>query len=42
MLIQVLTNGVIHLKTQVIVSPISNTWSIVQYAERENVDLIVV
>jgi nucleotide-binding universal stress UspA family protein len=36
------TNGAIHLKTQVIVSPISITGSIVQYAERENVDLIVV
>ena len=36
------TNGVIHLKTQVVVSPISITGSIVQYAERENIDLIVV
>ena len=36
------TNGVIHLKTQVVVSPLSITGSIVQYAERENIDLIVV
>jgi nucleotide-binding universal stress UspA family protein len=36
------TNGVIHLKTQVVVSPLSITGSIVQYAEREIIDLIVV
>jgi nucleotide-binding universal stress UspA family protein len=36
------TNGVIHLKTQVVVSPLSITGSIAQYAERENIDLIVV
>jgi nucleotide-binding universal stress UspA family protein len=36
------TNGVIHVKTQVVVSPLSITGSIVQYAERENIDLIVV
>jgi nucleotide-binding universal stress UspA family protein len=36
------TNGVIQLKTQVVVSPLSVTGSIVQYAERENIDLIVV
>ncbi len=36
------TNGVIQLKTQVVVSPISVTGSIVQYAERENIDLIIV
>ena len=36
------TSSVIQLKTQVIVSPISVTGSIVQYAERENIDLIVV
>src|SRR5215469_9045245 len=36
------TNGVIHLETQVVVSPLSITGSIVQYAERENIDLIVV
>ena len=34
--------SVIQLKTQVVVSPISVTGSIVQYAERENIDLIVV
>jgi len=32
----------IQLKTQVIVSPISVTGSIVEYAERENIDLIVI
>ena len=36
------TSSVILLKTQVIVSPISVTWSIVHYAERENIDLIIV
>jgi nucleotide-binding universal stress UspA family protein len=36
------TNGVIQLKTQVVVSPLSVTGSIVQYAECENIDLIVV
>jgi nucleotide-binding universal stress UspA family protein len=36
------TNDVIHLKTQVVVSPMSITGSIAQYAERENIDLIVV
>ena len=36
------TSGVIQLKTQVVVSPISVTGSIVQYAERENIDLILV
>ncbi len=30
------------MKTQVIVSPISVTGSIVEYAERENMDLIVI
>src|SRR5215510_7284705 len=34
--------GVIHLKTQVVVSPLSIIGSIVQYAEHENIDLIVV
>ena len=37
-----ITSSVIQLKTQVIVSPISVTGSIVQYAEREKMDLIVV
>jgi nucleotide-binding universal stress UspA family protein len=37
-----ITNGVIHLKSQVVISPLSITGSIVQYAERENIDLIVV
>jgi nucleotide-binding universal stress UspA family protein len=36
------TSSVIQLKTQVVVSPLSVTGSIVQYAERENIDLIVV
>src|SRR5262249_37716084 len=36
------TNGIIHLKPQVVVSPISVTGSIVHYAERENIDLIIV
>ncbi len=36
------TSSVIELKTQVVVSPLSVTGSIVQYAERENIDLIVV
>jgi len=36
------TNSIIQLKTQVVVSPISVTESIVQYAEGENIDLIVV
>ena len=36
------TSGVIQLKTQVVVSPISVTGSIVQYTERENIDLILV
>ena len=35
-------SSVIQLKTQMIVSPISVTGSIVHYAERENIDLIVV
>jgi nucleotide-binding universal stress UspA family protein len=34
--------SIIKLKTQVIVSPISVTGSIVEYAERENMDLIVI
>src|SRR5215467_10603442 len=34
-------SSVIQLKTQMIVSPISVTGSIVHYAERENIDLIV-
>src|SRR5215469_10712934 len=37
-----ITSSVIQLKTQVIVSPISVTGSIVHYAERENIDLIIV
>ena len=36
------TSSVIQLKTQVVVSPISVTGSIVHYAERENIDLIIV
>ncbi|MGA9154074.1 MAG: universal stress protein, partial [Candidatus Nitrosopolaris sp.] len=36
------TRSVIQLKTQMVVSPISVIGSIVQYAERENIDLIVV
>jgi nucleotide-binding universal stress UspA family protein len=36
------TSSIIQLKTQVVVSPISVTGSIVQYAERENIHLIVV
>jgi nucleotide-binding universal stress UspA family protein len=36
------TSSVIQLKTQVVVSPISVIGSIVEYAERENIDLIVV
>jgi nucleotide-binding universal stress UspA family protein len=36
------TSSVNQLKTQVVVSPLSVTGSIVQYAERENIDLIVV
>ena len=36
------TSSVIELKTQVVVSPLSVTGSIVQYAEHENIDLIVV
>ena len=36
------TSSVIQVKTQVVVSPLSVTGSIVQYAERENIDLIVV
>jgi nucleotide-binding universal stress UspA family protein len=36
------TSGVIQLKTQVVVSPISVTGSIVQYAQRENIGLILV
>jgi nucleotide-binding universal stress UspA family protein len=36
------TSSIIQLKTQVIVSPISVTGSIVEYAERENIDLIVI
>jgi nucleotide-binding universal stress UspA family protein len=36
------TSSIIRLKTQVIVSPISVTGSIVEYAERENIDLIVI
>jgi nucleotide-binding universal stress UspA family protein len=36
------SGNIIKLKTQVIVSPISVTGSIVEYAERENMDLIVI
>src|SRR5215831_17576308 len=36
------TGNVIQLKTQVVVSPISVTGSIVHLAERENIDLIIV
>jgi nucleotide-binding universal stress UspA family protein len=36
------TSSIIQLKTKVVVSPFSVTGSIVQYAERENIDLIVV
>ena len=32
----------VQLKTEVIVSPISVTGNIVEYAERENIDLIVI
>jgi nucleotide-binding universal stress UspA family protein len=32
----------IQLKTQVIISPISVTGNIVEYAEREKIDLIVI
>jgi len=35
-------SGVIQLKTQVVVSPITVRGSIIQYTERENIDLIVV
>ena len=35
------TSSVIQLKTQGVVSPISVIGSIVEYAERENIDLIV-
>ena len=36
------TSSIIQLKTEVIVSPISVTGNIVEYAERENIDLIVI
>ena len=36
------TSSVIQLKTQVVVSPISVTGNIVEYAERGNIDLIVI
>jgi nucleotide-binding universal stress UspA family protein len=36
------TSSVIQLKTQVVISPISVTGNIIGYAERGNIDLIVV
>lgn len=35
-------SSIIQLKTQVIISPISVTGNIVEYAEREKIDLIVI
>lgn len=36
------TGDIIHLKTHLIVSPLSVIGNIVEYAERENIDLLVV